>query len=43
MGSNGFERDSLVHVCSVTKPMAGFCVLVLVDRGVIELDDAIAR
>jgi len=31
----GLERDSLVHVYSVTKPMAAFCVLVLADRGVL--------
>jgi CubicO group peptidase (beta-lactamase class C family) len=35
-GGEGFERDSLVHVYSVTKPMAAFCVLVLADRGVLE-------
>jgi CubicO group peptidase (beta-lactamase class C family) len=28
---------------SVTKPMAAFCVLVLVDRGVVGLDDVMAR
>jgi CubicO group peptidase (beta-lactamase class C family) len=42
-GGEGFERDSLVHVYSVTKPMAAFCVLVLVDRGVVGLDDHMAR
>src|SRR6516164_10377517 len=39
---DGFERDSLVHVFSVTKPMAAFCVLVLVDRGALALDDPVA-
>ena len=39
---DGFERDSLVHVFSVTKPMAAFCVVVLVDRGAIVLDEAMA-
>jgi Beta-lactamase len=39
----GFVRDSLVHVYSVTKPMAAFCVLVLADRGVLALDDPVAR
>ena len=34
---DGFERDSLVNVHSVTKSMSAFCVLVLVDRGVIAL------
>jgi CubicO group peptidase (beta-lactamase class C family) len=42
-GGEGFERDSLVHVYSVTKPMAAFCVLVLVDRGRVSLDDPVAR
>jgi CubicO group peptidase (beta-lactamase class C family) len=42
-GGEGFERDSLVHVYSVTKPMAAFCVLVLADRGVLGLDDTVAR
>lgn len=41
-GGDGFERDSLTHVYSVTKPMAAFCVLVLVDRGLIGLDDTVA-
>lgn len=36
---DGFERDSLVHVYSVTKPMAAFCVLVLIERGVVGLDE----
>jgi CubicO group peptidase (beta-lactamase class C family) len=42
-GGEGFERDSLVHVYSVTKPMAAFCVLMLADRGVLGLDDAVGR
>ena len=42
-GGEQFERDSLVHVYSVTKPMAAFCVLVLVDRGTVGLDDTVAR
>ena len=42
-GGEGFERESLVHVYSVTKPMAAFCVLVLVDRGVLALDESVAR
>jgi CubicO group peptidase (beta-lactamase class C family) len=41
-GGDGFERDSLVNVYSVTKPMAAFCVLVLVDRGALALDDPVA-
>ena len=42
-GGDRFDRDSLVHVYSVTKPMAAFCVLVLADRGVLALDDPVAR
>ena len=38
----GMERDSLVHVYSVTKPLAAFCALVLVDRGALELDAPVA-
>jgi CubicO group peptidase (beta-lactamase class C family) len=42
-GGDHFGRDSLVHVYSVTKPMSAFCVLVLVDRGVIGLDETMTR
>jgi CubicO group peptidase (beta-lactamase class C family) len=42
-GGEGLDCDSLVHVYSVTKPMAAFCVLVLVDRGVLALDEPVAR
>jgi CubicO group peptidase (beta-lactamase class C family) len=42
-GGEGFERDSLVNVYSVTKPMSAFCVLVLVERGAIKLDDPMTR
>ena len=42
-GGAGFDRCSLVHVYSVTKPMSAFCVLVLVDRGVIGLEDRMVR
>jgi len=41
-GGEGFGRDSLVHVYSCTKPLAAFCVLVLVDRGAVGLDDPVA-
>jgi CubicO group peptidase (beta-lactamase class C family) len=41
-GGDGIERDSLINVYSVTKPMAGFCVLVLVDRGALSLDDRVS-
>src|SRR5215217_3587824 len=35
-------RDSLVHVFSVTKPLAAACALWLVDRGRIALDARVA-
>ena len=41
-GGEGFEHDSLVHVYSVTKPMAAFCVLVLSDRGALGVDDPVS-
>jgi CubicO group peptidase (beta-lactamase class C family) len=37
------ERDSLVHVYSVSKPFAAACALWLVDRGVLELDARLAE
>jgi CubicO group peptidase (beta-lactamase class C family) len=42
-GGNGIARDSLVNVYSVTKPMAACCVLMLVDRGAVSLDDPVSR
>ena len=39
----GFSHDGLVHVYSVTKPMAAFCVLLLVDRGALPLDAPVAQ
>ena len=41
-GGVGFDRNSLVHLFSATKPMVAFSVLVLVDRGVLALDDSVA-
>ena len=41
-GGEGFAHDSLVHVYSCTKPLAAFCVLTLVDRGALSLDDRVA-
>jgi CubicO group peptidase (beta-lactamase class C family) len=40
-GGEGMARDALVHVYSVTKAAAAFCVLVLADRGRLTLDDAV--
>lgn len=42
-GGDGFERASLVPVYSVTKPMSAFCVMLLVDRGIIDLDQEVAH
>lgn len=36
------RSDSLVHLYSVTKPLAAACALWLVDRGVLELDARVA-
>ncbi|HEU0336051.1 MAG TPA: serine hydrolase domain-containing protein [Gaiellaceae bacterium] len=38
-----WQRDTLVNVFSVTKPLAAACLLVLVERGRLALDDAVAR
>jgi CubicO group peptidase (beta-lactamase class C family) len=42
-GGEGFEHDSIVNVYSVTKALSAFCVMVLVDRGLIALDDTVAE
>jgi CubicO group peptidase (beta-lactamase class C family) len=42
-GGDGIQRDSLVNVYSVTKPMAACCVLMLVDRGALSLEDPVSR
>jgi CubicO group peptidase (beta-lactamase class C family) len=42
-GGEGFARDALVHVYSVTKPAAALCVLVLAERGALALEDPVAR
>ncbi|MBO4210317.1 serine hydrolase domain-containing protein, partial [Micromonospora echinofusca] len=36
-------RDSLVNVYSVGKPVAALCLLLLVDRGRLDLDDPVGR
>ena len=40
---DGWNRDTIVHSYSVAKPFAAVCALVLVDRGVLELDAPVAR
>ena len=37
-----WERDTLVHVWSVTKTMAALTALMLVDRGVLDLEEPVA-
>ena len=38
-----WERDTLVDVFSVGKAMAALCVLLLAERGVVDLDAPVAR
>ena len=38
-----WERDTLVDVFSVGKAMAALCVLILVERGQVDLDAPVAR
>ena len=38
-----WSRDSIVHVYSVTKPIAAACLLRLVDTGEVDLDAPVAR
>ena len=37
-----WQRDTLVHVYSVTKPFAAVCLLLLVERGLVDLDAPVA-
>jgi len=38
-----WERDTICNVMSVTKAMAATCLHVLVDRGLVDLDERVAR
>jgi len=38
-----WARDTLAHPYSVSKPFAAVCVLLLVDRGLVSLDDDVRR
>lgn len=40
-GGEGWERDTLVHLFSASKPMPALCVLRLVDEGRLGLDDRV--
>ena len=42
VGGPGWRPDTLVNVYSVGKPVAALCLLMLVDRGRIGLDDAVS-
>src|ERR1019366_764388 len=42
-GTRAWQRDSIVQPYSVSKPFAAMCALVLVDRGVLDLDAPIQR
>ena len=38
-----WDRDTIVNVYSTTKPMTALCALMLVDRGLLDLDAPVAR
>ncbi len=42
-GRRPWERDTIVNVYSTTKAMAALCALMLVDRGLLELDAPVAN
>jgi CubicO group peptidase (beta-lactamase class C family) len=42
-GSRPWQRDSIVQPYSVSKPFAAMCALVLVDRGVLDVDAPVQR
>jgi CubicO group peptidase (beta-lactamase class C family) len=42
-GSAPWQRDTIVNVYSTTKTMASLCVLMLADRGQLDLDAPVAR
>ncbi len=41
--TQAWRRDTLVNVFSVGKAMAGLCVLMLVSRGLLDLDEPVSR
>jgi CubicO group peptidase (beta-lactamase class C family) len=41
--SRAWQEDTLVNVFSVGKALAGLCVLILVSRGLLELDEPVSR
>ncbi len=42
-GGAAWQSDTIVNVYSTTKTMAALCVLMLADRGVVDLDEPVAR
>jgi CubicO group peptidase (beta-lactamase class C family) len=42
-GSRAWRRDSIVQPYSVSKPFAAMCLLLLIDRGLVELDAPMQR
>jgi CubicO group peptidase (beta-lactamase class C family) len=42
-GSRFWSRDSIVQPYSVSKPFAAMCVLLLIDRGLVDLDAPVQR
>jgi CubicO group peptidase (beta-lactamase class C family) len=42
-GGRGWQPDSIVQPYSVTKPFAGVCALLLVERGLLDLDAPLQR
>jgi CubicO group peptidase (beta-lactamase class C family) len=42
-GGASWQRDTIVNVYSTTKTMAALCVLMLADRGVVDLNAPVAR
>src|SRR5262245_48693622 len=42
-GGAAWQRDTIVNVYSTTKTMASLCVLMLADRGALDLDAPVAR
>ncbi|MEE2769416.1 MAG: serine hydrolase domain-containing protein [Actinomycetota bacterium] len=42
-GEHPWERDTIVNVWSTTKTMAALCVLMLYDRGSLDVDDPVAE
>jgi CubicO group peptidase (beta-lactamase class C family) len=42
-GAGEVERESIVRIASITKPITAAAIMILVDEGLVSLDDPIAR